>query len=102
MGDPVIPTSWLGDTPSKNPLHVKEDTVKLTMRSSKGLECQTVAKADVGEMGFEDKRAAGEAPLLHVAMTQAMEDLLLSSCNETSVPKRLGQSLKRMSSRKSA
>ncbi len=90
----MIPTSWLRDTSAKKKLDVKEETVKLvTMHSSKGLEFETVAAAGVGYMGFEEEREASDAKLLYVAMTRAMDNLLVTSCKETPMVERLKQSL---------
>ena len=51
----------------------------LTMHSSKGLEFNRVIIAGVGEGCSEDDQAT-EVRLLYIAMTRAMQNLLITSC----------------------
>ena len=53
----------------------------LTMHSSKGLEFDRVIVAGVGE-GCKKKDEATEIKLLYIAMTRAMETLLITSCKK--------------------
>lgn len=93
MARSSVPYTWLRDSASKLGFDVAEDTVKLiTVHSSKGLEFPTVAVCGVGYLGRDEVRAEADAKLLYVAMTRAMENLLLT----TSAASPFSEKLKRM------
>lgn len=55
------------------------DSVKVvTMHSSKGLEFPVVAVTGLGEMDMQENKLAEETRLLYVAMTRAMEELIIT------------------------
>lgn len=58
---------------------LKQRVSLLTMHSSKGLEFKRVIVAGVGEGCREDDQAT-EVRLLYIAMTRAMQNLLITSC----------------------
>ncbi|MCP5014275.1 MAG: AAA family ATPase [Ketobacter sp.] len=58
---------------------LKQRVSLLTMHSSKGLEFNRVIIAGVGEGCSEDDQAT-EVRLLYIAMTRAMQNLLITSC----------------------
>ncbi|MGA7951692.1 MAG: 3'-5' exonuclease [Thiobacillaceae bacterium] len=61
-----------------------EDTVKfLTMHSSKGLEFNSVAIADLGCMPFAKSTTEEEARLLYVALTRSTERILVTFHSES-------------------
>ncbi len=61
----------------------------MTTHSSRGLEFPVVAIPGLGYMPFRDQDPHEEAKLLYVAMTRAMEMLLLSCHQETDFVTRL-------------
>lgn len=85
-----IPVQWLGEANGKRGFDPNEDSVKvMTMHSSKGLEFPVVAIPGIGYMPFRDQDPREEAKLLYVAMTRAMELLLMTCHRETEFVKRL-------------
>jgi len=79
-----VPVHWLGTAKSKRAFKPSVERVKLmTMHSSKGLEFPVVAVAGVGFMPNEHAEPTAEAKLLYVAMTRAMEKLLVTCHRET-------------------
>jgi hypothetical protein len=74
-----IPIEWVNaDSQSRN-YHPDEQSVKLiTMHSSKGLEFPVVLIPGVGFMPDEYHTPEEEARLLYVAMTRAMEQLIMT------------------------
>ncbi|MDZ7752683.1 MAG: 3'-5' exonuclease [Gammaproteobacteria bacterium] len=79
-----VPVQWLGSSQDRKRFRPRQEDVKLmTMHSSKGLEFPLVAVAGVGYMSDEGEDAAVEAKLLYVAMTRAMDKLLVTSHRET-------------------
>ena len=61
------------------------------MHSSKGLEFPAVAIPGVGFMPYEKWDAQDEARLLYVAMTRAMDELVLTCCRESAFAARVGE-----------
>ena len=59
------------------------------MHSSKGLEFPVVAIPGLGYMPYQGQEPRDEAKLLYVAMTRAMELLLMTCHRETEFVKRL-------------
>ena len=87
-----VPVQWLGEGNGKREFNPSEDTVKvMTMHSSKGLEFPVVAIPGLGYMPFGDQDALDEAKLLYVAMTRAMEMLLMTCHRETEFVTRIKQ-----------
>ena len=79
-----VPVQWLGEGSGKRGFNLSEDTVKvMTMHSSKGLEFPVVAIPGLGYMPFGGYDVLDEAKLLYVAMTRAMEMLLMTCHQET-------------------
>jgi len=74
-----IPFEWLQEGQASRRFDPNQDTVKvMTMHSSKGLEFPVVAIPGVGFMPYEKADAQDEARLLYVAMTRAMDELVLT------------------------
>jgi superfamily I DNA/RNA helicase len=87
-----IPVQWLGEGNGKRGFDSSEDSVKvMTMHSSKGLEFPAVAIPGLGYMPFRDQDPQEEAKLLYVAMTRALEVLLMTCHQETEFVTRLKQ-----------
>ena len=77
-----IPYLLSHDKASKSKYDPQVDRISLlTMHSSKGLEFDRVIVAGVGE-GCKKKDEATEIKLLYIAMTRAMETLLITSCKK--------------------
>jgi superfamily I DNA/RNA helicase len=75
---------WLGDPKERKKFKPSEDSVKImTMHSSKGLEFPVVAIPGLGFLPLKDMDSREEAKLLYVAMTRAMDYLLLT-CHQDS------------------
>jgi hypothetical protein len=86
-----IPVEWLQETKKRRHFDPGHDSVKvLTMHSSKGLEFPVVAIPGVGFMPYEKEPPEDEARLLYVAMTRAMDHLLLTCHKESPFAARLG------------
>ena len=84
-----VPYQWVG---RKSPLNTAEDSVKvITYHSSKGLEFPVVAipRAEASDGRETDEKE--EARLLYVAMTRAMERLVVGWL-EGRLPSRCGAS----------
>lgn len=87
-----IPVQWLGEGERKRGFDPGKDSVKvMTMHSSKGLEFPVVALPGLGYMPFRDQDLLEEAKLLYVAMTRAMEMLLMTCHRETEFVTRIKQ-----------
>ena len=79
-----IPVEWLSEREGTKKFRPNENSVKvLTMHSSKGLEFPVVAIPGLGFMPYPDQDEREEAKLLYVAMTRAM-DALLMTCHKES------------------
>lgn len=77
-----IPVEWLGEGKGKRGFSPNEDSVKImTMHSSKGLEFPVVAVPCFGYYPRGESTPQDEAKLLYVAMTRAMECLVMT-CHE--------------------
>ncbi len=74
-----VPVEWLNKDKARRRFHPDEDSVKvMTMHSSKGLEFPIVAIPGIGFMPHARDDAGEEARLLYVAMTRAMDDLVMT------------------------
>lgn len=85
MGDRLMQTLRAADIPFASLTHARDeqngaiDSVKLvTMHSSKGLEFPVVFVAGLGYMPGRERDEKEEARLLYVAMTRAMDELILT------------------------
>jgi hypothetical protein len=87
-----IPVQHLGGAGGKKRFDPAEDSVKvLTMHSSKGLEFPVVAIPGLGYMPHRDFDIHEEAKLLYVAMTRAMDKLLMTCSRESPFVSRIQQ-----------
>ncbi len=87
-----IPVEWLNEAPSKRYYYPGEASIKImTMHSSKGLEFPVVAIPGVGYMPHADHNSLDEARLLYVAMTRAMDTLILTHHRESEFALRIGE-----------
>jgi hypothetical protein len=85
-----LPVQWLGDPKEKRKFQPAEDSIKaMTMHSSKGLEFPVVAIPGLGYMPLKEMDPREEAKLLYVAMTRAMDFLLLTCHRESEFVTRL-------------
>lgn len=85
-----VPVQWLDDPKEKKKLRSSEDSVKaMTMHSSKGLEFSIVAIPGLGYMPMKEVDEREEAKLLYVAMTRAMNVLLLTAHRQSDFLARL-------------
>lgn len=85
-----LPMQWLGDPKQKRKFQPAEDSIKvMTMHSSKGLEFPVVAIPGLGFLPMKEMNAREEAKLLYVAMTRAMDSLLLTCHRESEFVARL-------------
>ncbi len=93
-----IPVQWFGEAGrKKRTFDPQEDSVKvMTMHSSKGLEFPVVAIPGLGYMHYGGQEVRDEAKLLYVAMTRAMEMLLLTCHKETEFVQRLSTACTRI------
>nr|MDZ8061242.1 3'-5' exonuclease [Nostoc sp. EkiNYC01] len=79
-----IPVEWVNANSESRKYHPDEQSVKLiTMHSSKGLEFPVVGIPGIGYMPNEYNTPEEEARLLYVAMTRAIEQLILT-CDRSS------------------
>ena len=84
-----VPVEWMGEDDKKR-YDPSADSVKIvTMHSSKGLEFPVVAIPGLGYMPGDRFQAEDEGRLLYVAMTRAMEVLLMTSHKKTDFTERL-------------
>ena len=74
-----IPIEWVNASSDTRNYHPDEQSIKLiTMHSSKGLEFPVVLIPGIGFMPHEYNTPEEEARLLYVAMTRAIEQLILT------------------------
>ncbi len=91
-----IPVQWLREGNGKRQFNPSENSVKvMTMHSSKGLEFPVVAIPGLDRVPFGEQDPTEEAKLLYVAMTRAMEMLLMTCSRETEFVKRIKDSRSR-------
>ena len=89
-----VPVNLLGRDRVTGRLRPGEDSVKLmTFHSSKGLEFPVVFVPSLESMPLIEHDVAGEAKLLYVAMTRAMERLLLTHPGDSLFVERLKEVL---------
>jgi hypothetical protein len=91
-----IPFDWLGRDRATSRFQPGDDSVKiLTMHSSKGLEFPVVFIPCLECMPNPRLEVASEAKLLYVAMTRAMDRLLLTHHAESTFVDRLEEALRK-------
>jgi hypothetical protein len=74
-----IPVEWLQERKDTRRYAPNQDSVKvMTMQSSKGLEFPLILIPGLGFMPYEKRDPQDEARLLYVAMTRAMDELVLT------------------------
>lgn len=79
-----IPVQWLGDPGDRQRFAPGENSVKvMTMHSSKGLEFPVVGIPGLGYMPHANQGVKDEVKLLYVAMTRAMNKLVMTCHKET-------------------
>ena len=77
-----LPLEWLNETSASRHYRPDQASVKLmTMHASKGLEFRWVGIAGLGVMPYPGQDPQAEAKLLYVAMTRAVEQLVMT-CHE--------------------
>jgi len=92
-----VPVEWMGDDRRLHRFNPSKDSVKvLTMHSSKGLEFPIVAIPGLGFMPFGDQAPKEEAKLLYVAMTRAMDRLLMTCHKQTAFVTRIKKAQQRI------
>jgi superfamily I DNA/RNA helicase len=85
-----IPLEWLNKTRHSRHYQPAAASVKvMTMHSSKGLEFPVVAVAGLGLMPYRNADPQDEARLLYVAMTRAMDTLLLTYDRDSEFTERM-------------
>lgn len=90
LGSAGIPYLLTHDKAAKANYSIEEDRINLlTMHSSKGLEFPTVIVAGVGETAFDKEEQKHEVRLLYIAMTRAMEQLLITTCGSNELTEQL-------------
>ena len=79
-----IPVERLLSSTEKRTFDPAHDSVKvMTMHSSKGLEFPMVVIPGVGELPVDHDDSLGEAKLLYVAMTRAIDKLLITASEQS-------------------
>ncbi len=79
-----IPVEWVNETQDSRNFRLTEQSIKLiTMHSSKGLEFPIVLIPGLGFMPLQSAPPAEEAKLLYVAMTRAIDQLVMT-CDRSS------------------
>jgi superfamily I DNA/RNA helicase len=79
-----IPIEWVNANNDSRNYHPDEQSIKLiTMFSSKGLEFPVVLIPGIGFMPHQYNTPEEEARLLYVAMTRAIDQLIMT-CDRTS------------------
>lgn len=74
-----IPIEWVNaNNDSRNYNPVEESIKLITMHSSKGLEFPVVCVPGVGYMPNENQELTEEARLMYVAMTRAIDQLIIT------------------------
>jgi len=89
-----IPVNLFGKSPERRKFRPAEDSVKLmTFHSSKGLEFPVVFIPFLEALPYMNDDVAGEAKLLYVAMTRAMELLFLTHHGDSRFVSEVGDAL---------
>lgn len=105
MGKPVverleqvgIPVEWLGRSRAHRRFQPGDDSIKvMTMHSSKGLEFPVVIIPGLDQMPHPQEDEASEARLLYVAMTRAMNHLVLTHHADSLFADRVNEAVKKV------
>lgn len=91
-----IPVELQGEDRRVNLNHGADSVKILTMHSSKGLEFSVVAIPGLGYMPYGDQSPKEEAKLLYVAMTRAMDRLLMTCHRQTDFVTRIKEARARI------
>jgi len=87
-----IPVEWLNESKQSRYYNPNADSVKVvTMQSSKGLEFPAVAIPGLGYMPQQGSDYQVEAKLLYVAMTRAVDNLILTTHRDSDFTVKLNQ-----------
>jgi hypothetical protein len=94
-----IPFEWLHESKEKRYYRPDEDSVKIiTMHSSKGLEFSTVAIPGLGYMPHRYMDYQDEVRLMYVAMTRAVDNLILTSSKDSDFTRKISEAMERVRS----
>lgn len=89
-----VPVTSTANQSGKTSLYADGQTVKLvSMHSSKGLEFGLVIIPDLCQMPKKGESESDEARLLYVAMTRAMEHLVMTCQGESAFTRRIAESI---------
>lgn len=92
-----IPFEWLGKSQANRRFSPKMDSVKImTMHASKGLEFPVVLLPGIGYLPHAKDDPVAEARLLYVAITRAMDQLILTHHQNSQFALRLKDAFKRV------
>lgn len=92
-----IPVEWVNrDSESRNYDPAAQSIKLVTMHSSKGLEFPVVFVPGVGFMPTRDRSPEEEARLLYVAMTRAIDELVMTCDRESEFTRRVQKALARV------
>ncbi|MBD1854836.1 MULTISPECIES: 3'-5' exonuclease [Leptolyngbya] len=92
-----IPIEWVNrDSESRNYNPTAQSIKLVTMHSSKGLEFPVVFVPGVGFMPTKDRSPEEEARLLYVAMTRAIDELVMTCDRESEFVQRVQVAINRI------
>lgn len=87
-----IPFEWVTRNSGSKKYNPNEESVKIiTMHSSKGLEFPVVAIPGVGDLPYGKESIEDEAKLFYVAMTRAMDHLIMTAHKPSPFVKKIEQ-----------
>jgi hypothetical protein len=92
-----IPCDWSGDGKRRKFAPDRDHVRLLTMHSSKGLEFPLVVIPGLGYMPHAKEDPVAEARLLYVAMTRAIDRLILTAHRTSTFVERLTEAIQRVS-----
>ncbi|MEA5621178.1 3'-5' exonuclease [Cronbergia sp. UHCC 0137] len=93
-----IPIEWVNENNDSRNYNPDKESIKLiTMHSSKGLEFPIVCIPGVGYMPNENQELAEEARLMYVAMTRAIDQLIITCHRSSEFTNRLENALTKVS-----
>lgn len=96
LGKAGVPAEWFGRAGKSGRFEPSNDTVKLlTMHGSKGLEFPIVFIPCLDSMPNARLDVASEAKLLYIAMTRAMDRLILTHRTRSAFVDRVAEALKK-------
>jgi superfamily I DNA/RNA helicase len=89
-----IPVEWVNASNDSRHYHPNEDSIKIiTMHSSKGLEFPVICVPGLGYMPNKDQSTLEEARLMYVAMTRAIDQLIVTSHSQSLFTERLEKAM---------